>query len=92
MSFEKKKKYSIKRKNKKNWNAHIQMKIAMYKANSQYRTSIAHGEADEYGAQVSRLQIAFNLMEEAKKKLLKQCSSELQGLFNAEHTVKKNTH
>jgi len=71
----------------KNWASHIQVKIAIYKANAQYRTAIAHAEADEYGSQVARLQIAFNLLEEAKKKHLKHCSSDLQGLFNSEHSV-----
>lgn len=59
----------------------------MYKAASQFQVASTLGQSGEYGAQVARLQIAVNALEDAKKRHLKGLPSDVQQQFNNLHTV-----
>lgn len=59
----------------------------MYKAAAHFQLAAALGAAGEYGAQVARLQLAVNILEDAKKKHFKSTSADTQQHFNTLHAV-----
>jgi len=66
----------------KNWAPHLQIKSAMCKASANQLLAAVHGKSDEYGLQVARLKYANDILEDAKKKFLKNVTSDAQSAFN----------
>jgi hypothetical protein len=59
----------------------MQVKSVMFKAIAQHRLAAVNGTSGEYGAQVGRLRLANNILEDAKKKFIKSVPQELQTAF-----------
>jgi len=74
----------------RNWVTFVEYKLQLFRANSHYRQSLVHLTTDDYGAQIARLRIAHNCMEDIKKKQLRSLTPELQNDVNTmSNTVQK---
>ena len=68
----------------KKWPSYFETKLNIYKALAHYQLGVERGMAEAYGEQVARLQAAYRILEEEKKKKI---LTELQDFFNATHAV-----
>lgn len=67
----------------KTWSPHVLVKSAIAKAIAHQRLAGLHSQSGEYGPAVGRYKIARDLLEEAKKKYLKNTSADVQSSFNS---------
>lgn len=69
------------------WVTTVQVKSIMHNAIAQKFVGQAHGQNDEYGLQVARLQLSSDLLQGANK-YIKNASNRIQSDFTTLRTVK----